>query len=165
MITIRLARDTDLDGFLALASQVEHWFGPMVGEPGFHRAVEAHIRDAAALVAESTAAPGVVGGLLFGAAPPAYHVHWLVTAEHCRGRGVGRLLMADALRRYVTGPGAVDVVTFGPDHPGAVDSGARVFYERLGFRPGEPAGPGPEGGSRQVYRLPLPGPARPAPAP
>ncbi|NEE20860.1 GNAT family N-acetyltransferase, partial [Streptomyces sp. SID7499] len=92
----------------------------------------------------------------FGAEPPTYHVHWLVTAEHLRGAGVGRLLMAEAMRRYVTGPGTVEVITFGPDHPGAVESGARVFYERLGFRPGEPADPGPEGGSRQLYRLDVP---------
>lgn len=167
MITIRPAREDDLAGFLALASQVEHWFGPMVEEPGFHRAVNAHIRDGAALVAESAGTaestapagePGIVGGLLFGAAPPTYHVHWLVAAELRRGEGVGRRLMADALRRYVTGPGAVQVVTFGPDHPGAVESGARVFYERLGFRPGEPTDPGPEGGSRQIYRLAVPAP-------
>ncbi|NEB42484.1 GNAT family N-acetyltransferase [Streptomyces sp. SID14515] len=161
-MTIRPAREGDLDGFLTLASQVEHWFGPMVEEPGFHRAVNAHIRDGAALVAESMEstepadAPGPVGGLLFGAEPPTYHVHWLVTSERTRGAGVGRLLMAEAMRRYVTGPGTVEVVTFGPDHPGAVTSGARVFYERLGFRPGEPTGPGPEGGSRQIYRLDVP---------
>ncbi|MBM7056899.1 GNAT family N-acetyltransferase [Streptomyces durocortorensis] len=172
MITIRPAREGDLDGFLALASQVEHWFGPMVEEPGFHRAVEAHIRDGAALIAESTepadasvavpgAAPGLSGGLLFGAAPPTYHVHWLVTSEHRRGAGVGRLLMAEAMRRYVRGPGTVEVVTFGPDHPGAVESGARAFYEKLGFAPGEPADPGPEGGSRQIYRLDVPDSVRP----
>ncbi|MFJ6613459.1 GNAT family N-acetyltransferase [Streptomyces sp. NPDC091289] len=167
MITIRPAREGDLDGFLALASQVEHWFGPMVGEPGFHRAVHAHIRDGTALVAEPTEpadtpadASAPVGGLLFGAEPPTYHVHWLVTAERCRGAGVGRLLMAEAMRRYVKGPGTVEVITFGPDHPGAVESGARVFYERLGFHPGEPAEPGPEGGSRQIYRLDVPVPVR-----
>ncbi|WP_228991601.1 GNAT family N-acetyltransferase [Streptomyces sp. DH8] len=158
MTTIRAAREADLDGFLALASQVEHWFGPMVREPGFHRAVRAHIRAGAALVAEAAGPPtaGLSGGLLFGPEPPTYHVHWLVTSAHLRGAGVGRLLMAEALRRYVTGPGTVEVVTFGPDHPGAVESGARVFYERLGFRPGEPADPGPEGGSRQLYRLDVP---------
>ncbi|MGW5929561.1 GNAT family N-acetyltransferase, partial [Streptomyces anulatus] len=48
MITIRTARDADLDGFLILASQVEHWFGPMVEEPGFHRAVEARSPGGAA---------------------------------------------------------------------------------------------------------------------
>ncbi len=50
------------------------------------------------------------------------------------------------------GPRRIEVITFGPDHPGAVASGARAFYENLGFTPAEPADPGPEGGSRQVYR-------------
>ena len=52
----------------------------------------------------------------------------------------------------MTGPGAVAVVTFGADHPGAAASGARVLYEQLGFAPAEAAEPGPEGGSRQVFR-------------
>ena len=60
------------------------------------------------------------------------------------------------MRRYVSGPGVVEVVTFGAGHPGAVASGARVFYERLGFIPAETAPPGPEGGSRQVYRRTVP---------
>ncbi|MEU0300941.1 GNAT family N-acetyltransferase [Streptomyces sp. NPDC006175] len=148
---VRLAREQDLAGFIALAAQVEEWFGPMVEEPGFHRAVEEHIRRSAALVAVSPDAE-IVGGLLFGAEAPVHHVHWLVVAEKARGTGAGRALMADAFRRYVRGPGTVEVVTFGADHPGAMDSGARVFYERLGFTPAEAAGPGPEGGSRQVYR-------------
>jgi hypothetical protein len=60
--------------------------------------------------------------------------------------------MADAMRRFVTDHGMVEVVTFGADHPGASASGARTFYERLGFTPAEPAASGPDGGSRQVYR-------------
>ncbi|MFC9944688.1 GNAT family N-acetyltransferase [Streptomyces pratensis] len=148
---IRLAQERDLAGFLALAAQVEDWFGPMVEEPGFHRAVETHIRRSEALVAVAPDS-GLVGGLLFGAEGPAYHVHWLVVSERARGTGAGRALMADATRRFVRGPGTVEVVTFGADHPGAVASGARVFYERLGFTPAETAAPGPEGGSRQVYR-------------
>ncbi|MFM9607603.1 GNAT family N-acetyltransferase [Streptomyces sp. V2] len=149
---VRLAREQDFPGLLGLAAQVEHWFGPMVENPGFHSAVDRHIRRSTALVAVS---PGseLLGGLLFGAEPPAYHVHWLVVSEKRRGRGVGRALVADAMRRFVRGPGSVDVVTFGTDHPGAVASGARVFYECLGFTPAEAADPGPEGGSRQVYRL------------
>lgn len=67
-------------------------------------------------------------------------------------KGAGRALMAEATRRFVQGPGGIEVVTFGADHPGAVASGARVFYECLGFAPAEAAGPGPEGGSRQIYR-------------
>ncbi|SDJ43992.1 GNAT family N-acetyltransferase [Streptomyces indicus] len=154
---VRLARDEDFGGFLHLAGQVEQWFGPMVEEPGFHRALREHIGQAAALVAVSVSGTGsgeeqLLGGLLFGAAAPAYHVHWLVVAQQARGTGAGRGLMAEAERRFVTGPGTLEVITFGADHPGAVESGARVFYERLGFTPAEAAEPGPEGGSRQVYR-------------
>jgi len=149
-LSVRPAAEQDAPGFIALAGQVEHWFGPMVGEPGFHAVLEKHIRRATALVAADGA--GLLGGLLFSAHPPAYHVRWLVVSEHARGQGVGRALVTEAMRRFVTGPGTVDVVTFGADHPGASASGARVFYERLGFTPGEPAPPGPEGGSRQVYR-------------
>ncbi|MBD0691239.1 GNAT family N-acetyltransferase [Streptomyces sp. CBMA123] len=153
-MTVRLARPEDLPGFLALAAEVEHWFGPMVAEPGFHRAVEKSAARGLATVAED--GRGLLGGLLFGTDPEGpHHLHWLVVAERARGTGTGRALVEDALRRHVRAPAAVEVVTFGPDHPGAVTSGARVFYERLGFTPAEPAAPGPEGGSRQVYRLRL----------
>lgn len=37
--------------FIELARQVEHWFGPMLGDPGFRDAVDKHVRRAAALVA------------------------------------------------------------------------------------------------------------------
>nr|WP_238345148.1 GNAT family N-acetyltransferase [Actinopolymorpha cephalotaxi] len=125
----------------------------MVDNPGFHRAVDEHIRQSAALVAlDSDSGLDLLGGLLFGATPPTYHVHWLVVSQRARGMGVGRALMAAATRRFVQGPGSIEVVTFGADHPGAVASGARVFYEALGFTPAEAADPGPEGGSRQVYR-------------
>jgi GNAT superfamily N-acetyltransferase len=147
----RPATSADVPAFLALAAEVEHWFGPMVGEPGFHAALRAHIADGAALLVGSPEAP--LGGILLGpgAEGGPHHVHWLVVAARARGTGVGRALMAEALRRFGDGP--VEVVTFGADHPGAVASGARAFYARLGFVPGEEAPPGPEGGSRQVYRL------------
>lgn len=157
---VRLARARDLPGFIGLAAQVEHWFGPMVDDPGFCGAVVEHIRGSKALVAVGPdAAPDpapelpLLGGLLVGSDAPTFHIHWLVVSRQARGQGVGAALMADAMKRYVTGPGTVEVVTFGADHPGAVDSGARVFYERLGFTPAEVTDPGPEGGSRQIYRL------------
>lgn len=48
---VRLAREQDFDGFLGLAAEVEHWFGPMLAEPGLHRAVRRNIRRSTALVA------------------------------------------------------------------------------------------------------------------
>jgi GNAT superfamily N-acetyltransferase len=149
---VRLARQGDLPGFIALAGQVEQWFGPMVDDPGFVSAVSRHIGRSSALVAAAPSGPDLFGGLLFGGRAPGYHLRWLVVSESTRGQGVGRALVADAVRRFVRGAGTLEVETFGADHPGAVTSGARAFYERLGFSPGEPAPAGPEGGSRQVYR-------------
>lgn len=148
---VRLATEQDFPNLLRLAAQVEHWFGPMADDLAFHRTVHKHIRRSTALVAvvsESTLA----GGLLFGALGPPYHVRWPVVSESERGNGVGRALMVEAMRRFVREPGTIEVVTFGPDHPGAIASGARAFYERLEFTPAEAADPGPQGGSRQVFR-------------
>ncbi|MFF0585824.1 GNAT family N-acetyltransferase [Streptomyces sp. NPDC003781] len=170
---VRLAEERDFPGFLGLAAQVEHWFGPMVEDAGFHEAVREHIRRNEALVAvpsdpgrgtgtEPGTEPGtgtdLLGGLLFGAGAdaPVHHVHWLVVSQRARAGGVGRELMRDALRRWVRGPADVEVVTFGADHPGAAASGARAFYERLGFTPAETVAPGPEGGSRQLFRRTVP---------
>jgi GNAT superfamily N-acetyltransferase len=149
---IRAAREADTRGFVELAGQAERWFGPMAAEPGFHAALARHIGRGTALAATTDASEDLLGGLLFTARPPAYHVGWLVVAGHARGTGIGRALLDSAMRRFVTTPGTVEVVTFGADHPGAAASGARIFYERLGFAPAEAAGHGPEGGSRQVYR-------------
>jgi GNAT superfamily N-acetyltransferase len=151
-VIVRLASEEDTPGFIELARQVEQWFGPMVGEPGFGTALAKHIRRGTAVVATTANESDILGGLLFTAKPPAYHVRWLVISEHARGKGIGRALMAGAMDRFITGSGVVEVVTFGADHPGASASGARAFYERLGFTPAESAAPGPDGGSRQVYR-------------
>ena len=149
---VRLAGEQDAPGFIVLAGQVEHWFGPMVDDPGFRAAIGKHIHRATALVAVDAGAADLLGGLLFSARPPTYHVRWLVVSGPARGQGAGRALMTEAMRRFVPGPGIVEVVTFGAGHPGAAASGARAFYERLGFTPAEAAAPGSEGGSRQVYR-------------
>ncbi|WP_225097936.1 GNAT family N-acetyltransferase [Streptomyces sp. CoH27] len=159
---IRLAGRRDLPGFLRLAAQVEHWFGPMVDDPGFTGAVEKHIRRSTALVAQTGEGCGedsgtdLLGALLFGGTAPVHKVHWLVVSEQSRRTGVGRALLTDAARRWVHAPASLEVVTFGKDHPGAAQSGARAFYEHLGFTPSAPAPPGPEGGSRQRYHRAFP---------
>jgi ribosomal protein S18 acetylase RimI-like enzyme len=151
-VTIRLATSADFDGILSLAAEVEDLFGEMVDDPGFRKVLTTHIDRSSALVADSS---GIVGGLLFDPAGPDYHLEWLVVAEQARGTGVGSALMDSAMERFVQGPGSIEVVTFGPDHPGA---DARLFYERHGFEAGPMLFPGPEGGSRQMYMKWLPDP-------
>jgi len=116
----------DVGGLLALAAQVEGWFGPMVDDPGFHEAMDRAIQRGTAWVVRSSD-----GRDLLGSGPPRHGV--VCSAVPCR----------------------VDVVTFGPDHPAATDSGARAFYDRLGFVAGADAPPGPDGGSRQWFHRTL----------
>ncbi len=58
---------------------------------------------------------------------PAYHVRWLVVSKLARRQGVGRVLVTEAMRRFVSGPGVAELVTFGAGHPGAAASAARVL--------------------------------------
>ena len=80
---VRLASEQDAAGFIVLAGQVEHWFGAMV-DPGFRTVIDRHIRRATALVAVIPGETDLLGGLLFSAQPPTYHVQWLVVSEHVR---------------------------------------------------------------------------------
>ena len=105
---VRLAGEQDVPGLLDLARQVEPWFGPMADDPDFRAALGRHIRRGTAVVAVAAGQAGVLGGLLFSARPPAYHVRWLVVSAPARG-GAGRALVAEAMRRCVSGPGVVEV--------------------------------------------------------
>jgi GNAT superfamily N-acetyltransferase len=152
LVNIGLATEGDFGAFVGLAAEVEDLFGPMVGEPGFHDAVRRNISRRSAFLARGPRSTPA-GGLLFSPHHhPIYVVGWFVVAERYRSKGLGKALLAEAFCKWVTPPCTVEAVTFGPDHPGAR---ARRFYERLGFHGDELAEPGPEGGSRQVFRMSL----------
>jgi GNAT superfamily N-acetyltransferase len=142
----------DANGFLALAAEVENWFGPMLNNPQFHAVIDKKIQRGTAYVVHTEDGGGLLGGLLLGGSWPTYHINWLVVTANARGQGVGRALINHATGCFQR-PCRVDVITFGPDHPGAVVSGARRFYAQLGFQEGDAAPRGPEGGSRQCYHL------------
>ena len=154
---VQIAQKEDFSSWLDLAGEVEHLFGPMVEEPGFHKSLSRCIeRRSACCIRENDAGPGVplLAGLLFSAKPPKYKIGWLSVAERARRQGLGRTLV-DHVLRLVQPPAEISVITFGPD----VGEGlaARRFYEHFGFSAGEMAGPGPEGGGRQVFRLTIDG--------
>ncbi|HCT81544.1 MAG TPA: GNAT family N-acetyltransferase [Micromonosporaceae bacterium] len=153
-VTIAVA--TDQAAFLDLAREVEHWFGPMAEDPGFQATVAKNIQRGSALCVRRADGPGLLGGLLLSVRPAAYRIGWLVVTNAVRGQGVGRALVAEAVSRMDARTKVIEVVTFGLDHPAAEPSGARAFYERLGFQPCEPALSSPQKGPRQWFRLTLP---------
>ena len=146
-----VAQEEDFAPWLDLAAEVEHLFGPLVNDPGFHQALEKNIaRGTACCVRQGDGPPGtpLIGGLLFSPHPPRYTIGWLAVSERHRRRGVARLLVEHVLGLVVP-PAVVTVTTFGPGVPAGEP--ARRFYERMGFHAAEMALPGPEGGSRQVF--------------
>jgi ribosomal protein S18 acetylase RimI-like enzyme len=149
------AEPDDLAGFHALAAEVEPWFGPMVDDPDFKLTVDRAIGHRTALCVRADDGPGLLGGLLLTGGYPVYRIGWLVVAAAARRRGVARALVCEAVRELMQRPCRVEVLTFGEDHRAAEPSGARAFYEQLGFRPGGPAPAGPDGGSRQWLRRTL----------
>jgi len=149
---IVVAQREDQLAWLELAREVEPLFGPMVNDPGFHRALENNIaRGTAYCVREANGPPGsaLSGGLLYSIKPPIYKIGWLAVSEGRRNQGIGEALVAYAIQ-LVQPPAELLVTTFGADT--VAGQAARRLYTRMGFEPAEQAPVGPEGGSRQVFR-------------
>jgi GNAT superfamily N-acetyltransferase len=125
----------------------------MVGLPAFEEALARKVsRGQALCVREADGDPGapLLGGLLWSSHPPHYQIGWLAVTAQARRQGLGRALVAVALA-WAKPPASVEVVTFGDDT--LAGRPARQLYLKLGFAPAEMAPLGPEGGSRQVFRL------------
>lgn len=120
-------------------------FGPM---PDFESTLRRNISRGTALCVRD-AGGQVLGGVLLRAAPHT-QISWLAVRASARRRGVGRALLADARRRYLP-PCEVLADTFGEDNIEGHPAGR--LYESFGFVPGEYLPDGPEGGSRQRFRL------------
>lgn len=155
-IHVATADESDFAGFINLAAQVEKWFGPMVKVAGFHQALRSSFAARHALCVHDNPNPGLKGGLLFERNGSQHLIAWLVVNAAQRRQGIGHALVTAAIDRFVLAPAVVEVVTFGSDHPAAITGGAREFYESHGFKPSRMAPNGPEGGSRQWFRLQMP---------
>ena len=121
----------DFPGWIELAAEVEHLFGPMVEEPDFQSGLQAAIDEKRAFcIREEPATPGgrLCGGIVI--LPWAREIAWLAVRKQSRGKGYGRALLAQALSRMEAG-GDVCVQTFDP----SVKEGApaRALYRSFGF--------------------------------
>jgi len=154
---VETAHLNDMPCWLTLAKEVEFLFGPMTDRPEFHQALQKNIhRKTALCIREKNGPPGnqLMGGLLFSSQPSQYTIGWLSVAEKWRRHGVASRLI-NLVLNLVTPPAEIVVTTFGADVPAGEP--ARRFYEQMGFQPAESAPPGPEGGSRQIYKMFLSG--------
>ena len=149
---VECAQDADRAAWLRLAAEVEPLFGPMLSDPGYHRALEKNIRRGTALcVREHNGPPGtpLMGGLLYSSCGCKYEIDWLAVAQRWQRQGVGRALV-EHLFGLIRPPAEVVLITFAPDVAAGVP--ARCFYERHGFAPAEPGPPNAAGITTQVYR-------------
>jgi len=137
----------DVASWLEIVREAEPLFGPM---PDFEAVLLRNISRGTALCVRD-ASGQVLGGVLLKA-PPDASISWLAVRASARHLGVGRALVAEVLRRC-TPPCEVLVETFGADN--AEGRPARALYESFGFVPAEHLPNGPEGGSRQRFRLQL----------
>lgn len=149
------ATNEDIQNWLVLAAQVEELFGPMVDDPLFIQTLKRNIAEGRAFcIRENNGSPGspLLGGILISTKDaPRYKIGWLAVSAHARGNGAATVLVQHVLDLFQT-PAEVSVVTFGEDMEGGLP--ARKLYEKFGFVPQEENLPdGPEGGSRQLYKL------------
>jgi ribosomal protein S18 acetylase RimI-like enzyme len=135
----------DVPSWLEIVREVESLFGPM---PDFEATLTRNVDRGSALCVRDK--PGrVLGGALVRV-PPHAQIAWLAVRSSARGQGVGRVLVAEALRRYGFAA-EVTADTFGEDN--AEGRPARRLYESFGFSAAEQLERGPEGGTRQRFRL------------
>ena len=149
---VQIATRADIPGWLALASQVEFLFGPMVDQPDFHRALRKNIdRKSAYCIREQDRPDGapLMGGLFLSFRE--HHINWLAVDQQWRRRGVGTVLLEHVFD-LIESPAELFVTTFGADN--LEGQPARQFYKKMGFEPFAEAPPGPEGRSREPFVSP-----------
>jgi len=144
-----LANDGDVGSWLEIVREVEPLFGPM---PDFETTLVRKIGQRGAVCVRADDGRQVLGGMLLGGAAPEGWIRWLAVRSSARGRGLGHVLVAEAIRRF-SGFATVSLDTFREDNEGGRP--ARRLYERMGFNPGPLIGA--DGVLRQRYVLRLAG--------
>ena len=140
---VRLAIPEDIEGWLALAKEVEHLFGPMAEVPEFKDALAKVIADKQAFASPHGSSPlanSILGGIVVS--KETNSIEWLVVSASARGLGIGGQLLEAALNRLDSAR-PIAVQTFAPSVPEGL--AARRLYQKFGFEDRENMGLNPAG--------------------
>jgi GNAT superfamily N-acetyltransferase len=138
VLAVRPAAERDLDGWLALAREVEPLFGPMVDDPAFHAALRRAIATGCAFCIGEPGTPRLDGGLIVDGEKN--EIAWLAVSAASRGRGYSKALLSCALANLDAARPVV-VQTFDASVPEG--AAARTLYRRFGFEDAQPGGRNP----------------------
>lgn len=150
-ITIRQAKATDVDAWIALVREVEHLFGPMAQEASFQTALHQAISSKTAFCA--VPAEGDNGGTLAGGVVISREFNqivWLAVSQARRGQGIGKALLEWAIGK-LSRKENIFVQTFAA----AVPEGraARQLYLSFGFTDFQSGGRNPAGVPTMIMHL------------
>jgi ribosomal protein S18 acetylase RimI-like enzyme len=140
---IRISGMQDFQGWLALAKEVEHLFGPMADAPAFQQALRQAIDEGRAFcVGGEGGVPGkpLDGGVVISTQDN--EIVWLAVSGKARGNGYGKALLEYALSR-LDGTKKILVQTFDDTVPEGLP--ARKLYQGFGFHDHASAGLNPAG--------------------
>lgn len=141
--TVQLAVPQDIEGWLVLAKEVEHLFGPMSEIPEFQEALRVAIKNGHAFTALRSSGDctnSVMGGIVIS--QEMNSIEWLVVAGAARGLGIGRQLLS-AVMVHLDSARPISVQTFAPSS--AEGLAARQLYMNFDFEDREQMGPNPAG--------------------
>ncbi len=127
----------EIEGWLALAREVEPLFGPMIESRGFLPILRLAVMAANAFCIR---APGPPEGRLAGGiviSREFNEISWMAVSLPYRGRGYGRALLSTAIR-HLSASRAITVQTFDKSVPDGRP--ARRLYKAFGFFDHHPAG-------------------------
>ncbi|TIH14653.1 GNAT family N-acetyltransferase [Marinifilum sp. JC120] len=142
MTSINSAIYSDFDKWIELAREVEHLFGPMADEPGFHEGLKQAIEKGTAfsIKDKQNQTLELLGGIVI--VPELNEIAWFAVAKKARGKGIGNELLDYAIKK-LSNERPITVTTFAPE----IKSGtpAVKLYKKLGFKqtkqgPVNPAG-------------------------
>lgn len=131
----------DITEWIRLAREVEPLFGPMTHDPSFREALQEAIRDGRAICVKRAGVgngPLVQGGIVISR--EANEILWLAVEDVSRGLGIGKALLAEAIR-CLDQERPITVTTFAA----AIEAGlpARRLYQAFGFKDAQPGEPNP----------------------